>query len=151
MDLDSGDHQGALAEDHAGHTQSLGGRSGTRGGVTVCDAWPPGQRRANVAAGGLHAPVAETARDLADMPGPGNRRQSLVRRPARSHQGPTIAQAGSGRAGPGPDTLGTLAKALDGLFAVLAGTLEPGDWRHCAGRVLVRTVRCLHRIRRVMI
>jgi hypothetical protein len=28
-------------------------------------------------------------------------------------------------AGPGPDTLGTLARALDGLFAVLVGTLEP--------------------------
>jgi hypothetical protein len=33
--------------------------------------------------------------------------------------------AGSGRARPGPDTLWTLAKALDGPFAVLAGTLEP--------------------------
>ena len=43
------------------------------------------------------------------------------RRVERSHQGLTIAQAGSGRADPGPDTLWTLARALDGLFAVLAG------------------------------
>jgi hypothetical protein len=51
--------------------------------------------------------------------------------------------AGSGRAGPGPDTLWTLARALDGPFAVLAGTLEPGDSRHGADRVLVRTDVCI--------
>ena len=62
-----------------------------------------------------------------------------------------VTKVESGRAGPGPDTLWTLARALDGLFAVLTGTLEPGDSRHCADRVLVRTVRCLHRARRVRI
>jgi hypothetical protein len=38
---------------------------------------------------------------------------------------PVAAAGRSGRAGPGPDTLWTLAGALDDLVAVLAGTLEP--------------------------
>ena len=62
-----------------------------------------------------------------------------------------MAQIASGRADPGPDTLGTLATALDGLFAALAGTGEPGDSRHWPDRVLVRIFRCLHRACRVMI
>ena len=65
---------------------------------------------------------------------PGKRFAFDVKAGPWSHQGLTNAQAGSGPADPGPDTLWTLARALDGLFAVLAGTLEPDYSRHCADR-----------------
>jgi integrase len=64
---------------------------------------------------------------------------------------PVTSMAGSGRAGPGPDTLWTLARALDGPFAVLAGTLEPATGAMVPIVYWVRTVRCLHRACRVMI
>ena len=80
-----------------------------------------------------------------------NRRQRLVRRPTgrtKDRRSPRPEVAGPLRA---RILCGRWPERWDGLFAVLAGTREPGDPRHCADRVLVRTIRCLHRARRVMI
>jgi hypothetical protein len=43
---------------------------------------------------------------------------------AAGAKGPATARAGRGRADPGPDTLWTLATALDGLSAVLAAPVN---------------------------
>lgn len=71
-------------------------------------------------------------------PGPWGRCQPLVRLPAGLPRGSAIAQTGRGRASPGPGTLWKLARTLDVLFPVLAGAMEPADWRRCADRVLVK-------------
>jgi regulator of ribonuclease E activity RraA/HMG-CHA aldolase family protein len=58
------------------------------------------------------------------------------------------ARAGTGRAEPGPDTLGTLATALDGLFAALAVPVNRATHamgRSCTGKDLLMSASSLPR------
>jgi hypothetical protein len=73
------------------------------------------------------SPEAPIRRDTSTVPEPSPHTASSGRRPRNvgTGTGTVASMAGSGRAGPGPDTLWTLARVLDGPFAVLAGTLEP--------------------------
>jgi hypothetical protein len=89
------------------------------------------------AGGGSRQPVV-AAHQSADAPGLGNHPLS----------GEAVGRFAPPRVG---DTLCTPARAPDAGLCVLACVLETGGWRRCADRVLVRTTRCLPRIRRVMI